>query len=71
MGMPPDQSRILNFKPSCKNSYPYLSYTFFYIMNGLIAQTYLGGLTLYLIKMPFNAFGNRTDPDQAALVRAP
>ena len=27
-------------------------------------------LTLYLIKAPFNAFANRADPDQAALVRA-
>ena len=27
-------------------------------------------LTLYLIDMPFNAFANRADPDQAALVRA-
>ena len=27
-------------------------------------------LTLYLIEMPFNAFVNRADPDQAALVRA-
>ena len=27
-------------------------------------------LTLYLIEMPFNTFANRTDPDQAALVRA-
>ena len=27
-------------------------------------------LTLYLIEKPFNAFANRADPDQAALVRA-
>ena len=27
-------------------------------------------LTLYLIETPFNPFANRTDPDQAALVRA-
>ena len=27
-------------------------------------------LTLYLKEMPFNAFANRADPDQAALVRA-
>ena len=27
-------------------------------------------LILYLIEMPFNAFANRADPDQAALVRA-
>ena len=27
-------------------------------------------LTLYLIETPFNAFANRADPDQAALVRA-
>ena len=27
-------------------------------------------LTLYLIETPFNAFENRADPDQAALVRA-
>ena len=27
-------------------------------------------LTLYLIDTPFNAFANRTDPDQAALIRA-
>ena len=28
------------------------------------------GLTLYLIEAPLNAFANRADPDQAALVRA-
>ena len=28
------------------------------------------GLTHYLIEMPFNSFANRTDPDQAALIRA-
>ena len=27
-------------------------------------------LTLYLIETPFNAFSNKADPDQAALVRA-
>ena len=27
-------------------------------------------LTLHLIEMPFDAFANRADPDQAALVRA-
>ena len=27
-------------------------------------------LTLYLKETPFNAFANRADPDQAALVRA-
>ena len=27
-------------------------------------------LTTYLIEMPFNAFANRADPDQAALARA-
>ena len=27
-------------------------------------------LTLYIIETPFNAFANRADPDQAALVRA-
>ena len=27
-------------------------------------------LTLYLIETPFNAFANRTDPDQADLIRA-
>ena len=27
-------------------------------------------LTLYLIETPFDAFANRADPDQAALVRA-
>ena len=27
-------------------------------------------LSLYLIEMPFNAFANRADPDQAALARA-
>ena len=27
-------------------------------------------LTIYLIETPFNAFANRADPDQAALVRA-
>ena len=27
-------------------------------------------LTLYLIETPFNAFANRADTDQAALVRA-
>ena len=26
-------------------------------------------LTNYLMEMPFNAFANRADPDQAALVR--
>ena len=26
-------------------------------------------VTLYLIEMPFNAFANRADPDQAALVK--
>ena len=31
---------------------------------------YLLSLTLYLIEMPFNAFANRADPDQTALVRA-
>ena len=31
---------------------------------------YDGSLTLYLIEMPFNAFANKADPDQAALVRA-
>ena len=30
----------------------------------------LYGLTLYLKEIPFNTFANRTDPDQAALVRA-
>ena len=30
----------------------------------------IGSLTLYLIEMPFKAFANRADPDQAALVRA-
>ena len=30
---------------------------------------YLLSLTLYLIEMPFNAFENRADPDQTALVR--
>ena len=29
-----------------------------------------GGLTLYLIETPFNAYANRADPDHAALVRA-
>ena len=29
-----------------------------------------GTLTLNLIEMPFNAFANRADPDQAALIRA-
>ena len=29
----------------------------------------MGTLTLKLIKMPFNTFANRADPDQAALVR--
>ena len=27
-------------------------------------------LTLYVIETPFDAFANRPDPDQAALVRA-
>ena len=27
-------------------------------------------LIIFLIEMPFNAFANRADPDQAALVRA-
>ena len=27
-------------------------------------------LALYPIEMPFNAFANRADPDQAALIRA-
>ena len=27
-------------------------------------------ITFYLIETPFNAFANRVDPDQAALVRA-
>ena len=31
---------------------------------------FLGILTFYLIEMPFKAFANRADPDQAALVRA-
>ena len=38
-----------------------------------MAKVMTGGLrllTLYLIEMPFNAFANRTDPDQAALERA-
>ena len=30
----------------------------------------VAGLTLYLIEIPFKAFANRADPDQAALVRA-
>ena len=30
----------------------------------------LGMLTLDLIQMPFDAFANRADPDQAALIRA-
>ena len=38
-----------------------------YIIIGLSLQ-YL--LTLYPIEMPFDAFANRADPDQAALVRA-
>ena len=38
-----------------------------YIIIGLSSQ-YL--LTLYPIEMPFDAFANRADPDQAALVRA-
>ena len=28
-------------------------------------------LTLYLIELPFNAFANRADPDQAALKELP
>ena len=27
-------------------------------------------ITHYLIEMPFNTYGNRAEPDQAALVRA-
>ena len=27
-------------------------------------------LIVYLIEMPFNAFANRADPDQAAIIRA-
>ena len=27
-------------------------------------------LTIYLIETPFNAFADKVDPDQAALVRA-
>ena len=30
----------------------------------------INGFTLNLIDMPFSAFANRADPDQAALVRA-
>ena len=33
-------------------------------------QTNKQWLTLYFIEMPFNAFANRADSDQAALVRA-
>ena len=33
-------------------------------------KIYYGYLTLYLIETPFNAFANRADPDQAALIRA-
>ena len=33
-------------------------------------STYVVFITLYLIEMPNNAFANRADPDQAALVRA-
>ena len=35
-----------------------------------IGGTVLSILSLYLIEMPFNAFANRADPDQAAHVRA-
>ena len=31
---------------------------------------FIYNLTLYLIEMPFNAFANKADPDQVALVRA-
>ena len=30
-------------------------------------QVFHSALTLYLIETPFNLFGNRADPDQAAL----
>ena len=60
-------------KPLCENSpnftninFGWSSFTFketyFYIYRWLL------GLTVYLIEMPFNAFANRADPDQAALV---
>ena len=42
---------------------PYFSYE----KAGIIMHSYLAH---YLIEMHFNAFANRADPDQAALVRA-
>ena len=38
--------------------------------SGDINSSNLPCLTLYLIETPFNTFANRTDPGQAALVRA-
>ena len=39
-------------------------------MYVIIAYAQKPPLTLYLVETPFNAFSNRVDPDQAALVRA-
>ena len=38
--------------------------------NEPFSQTIIWTLTFYLIEMPFNAFANKTDPEQADLVRA-
>ena len=39
------------------------------VFFGMYGDT-ISELTFYLIETPFNAFANRADPDQAALVRA-
>ena len=44
------------------------SFLFTIIMSS--EHVLLNKLILYLIETPFNAFANREDPDQAALVRA-
>ena len=40
------------------------------LMSMLWAIIWIAVLTLYHIKTPFDAFANRADPDQAALLRA-
>ena len=52
----------------CSRIKPHSVVFFFYMMS--VYTTYLGRLTLHLIETPFNAFANRVDPDQTALVRA-
>ena len=39
-----------------------------FILRSTFSEQFDLGSTLYLIETPFNAFANRTDPGQAALV---